>query len=73
MDDRERHTASFSASSRVDVAVTRAGAEPKLSVCDDGRGFVADGAPTMELAWARAAVRMVRRASNAAGCTNEGK
>ena len=33
-----------SASRRVDVAVTRAGAELRLSVRDDGRGFVVDGA-----------------------------
>ncbi|MGJ3700840.1 ATP-binding protein [Variovorax sp. AFSI2.2] len=32
-----------SASRRVDVAVTRAGAELQLSVRDDGRGFVVDG------------------------------
>jgi signal transduction histidine kinase len=33
-----------SAGRRVDVAVTRAGAELQLSVRDDGRGFVVDGA-----------------------------
>ncbi|WP_418145714.1 ATP-binding protein [Variovorax paradoxus] len=33
-----------SASRRVDVAVTRTGAELQLSVRDDGRGFVVDGA-----------------------------
>ncbi|WP_235510090.1 ATP-binding protein [Variovorax sp. Root473] len=33
-----------SASRRVDVAVTRAGAELQLSVRDDGRGFVVEGA-----------------------------